>query len=347
MCFFKNTVLVVSLIACVHQTTVRCMTPRLVIGAESLQGLREYMEDFYHTTNPADAEALGFPLFYSVFDGHSGTEAADYAAHALIPNIIIHNDFWPHDIPAALRSGFITTNEQYTGDAGTTVVTALIRDGILYIANAGDSEALLCHNGTMQQLSQTHQANNPDEAQRIAALMDTEESARPALESVDAGMSKKLHGFRYNQPLFREEPHTALYIENEHGMLSVTRGIGDTYFAPYSTPEPHIVAHPFDGGEEFLILASDGLFESITFEGAVAFVNHLLDLNSWSSQTITQTQALAIARELTTAAFEYGSNDNITVMIIFFRFDSAPAPMPTRQQRFCLARWLCCCPNPE
>src|SRR3990172_1618260 len=176
----------------------------------------------------------------------------------------------------------------------------------------------------MQQLSQTHQLNNPDEVVRIAHLIEEEKTARPEFEQVDVGIRKKLHGFSYNQPLVTESAHTVFYMGNDDGMLSVTRGIGDKQFAPYTSAEPHVVTHQFDGREEFLILASDGLFESITFEGAVACVNRLLGLNSWSSQTITQAQATAIARELVNAALEYGSTDNITVMIIFFQFGPAP-----------------------
>lgn len=51
--------------------------------------------------------------------------------------------------------------------AGSTAITALIRDNKLYCANAGDSRAIGCKNGTLVQLSHDHKPNNPEEMDRI------------------------------------------------------------------------------------------------------------------------------------------------------------------------------------
>lgn len=51
--------------------------------------------------------------------------------------------------------------------AGTTAICCLIRDNKLYCANAGDSRAIACRNGTLVTLSNDHKPNNPEEMDRI------------------------------------------------------------------------------------------------------------------------------------------------------------------------------------
>lgn len=51
--------------------------------------------------------------------------------------------------------------------AGSTAITVLIKDNKLYCANAGDSRAIACRNGTLVTLSQDHKPNNPEEMDRI------------------------------------------------------------------------------------------------------------------------------------------------------------------------------------
>jgi hypothetical protein len=59
--------------------------------------------------------------------------------------------------------------------AGTTVVVALVYSGRLYVANVGDSRALLCRtdsNGVLRvvQLSVDHDLRNEDELLRLSQL---------------------------------------------------------------------------------------------------------------------------------------------------------------------------------
>lgn len=51
--------------------------------------------------------------------------------------------------------------------AGSTAITALIKDNKLYCANAGDSRAIACKNGSLVMLSHDHKPNNPEEMDRI------------------------------------------------------------------------------------------------------------------------------------------------------------------------------------
>jgi hypothetical protein len=52
---------------------------------------------------------------------------------------------------------------------GTTAVVALLGRHSLWVANAGDSRAVLCRGGAALPLSQDHKANRDDEVARVQA----------------------------------------------------------------------------------------------------------------------------------------------------------------------------------
>lgn len=51
--------------------------------------------------------------------------------------------------------------------AGSTAVVVLVKDNVLYCANAGDSRAIACINGKLEILSVDHKPNNENESKRI------------------------------------------------------------------------------------------------------------------------------------------------------------------------------------
>ena len=54
---------------------------------------------------------------------------------------------------------------------GSTACLALLRKeqshNVLYVANAGDTRAVLCKNGAAERLSKDHKASEPSEIQRV------------------------------------------------------------------------------------------------------------------------------------------------------------------------------------
>ena len=50
-------------------------------------------------------------------------------------------------------------------------MTAVVRDGIVTCANAGDSRALLCRAGTAVGLSRDHKPDDEEEQQRIEKVL--------------------------------------------------------------------------------------------------------------------------------------------------------------------------------
>lgn len=60
------------------------------------------------------------------------------------------------------------------------------------------------------------------------------------------------------------------------GQLAITRAIGDAELKPFITSEPEIVSFELDGDEDFLIMASDGLWDHVTEDAAASEVYNRL-----------------------------------------------------------------------
>ena len=57
-----------------------------------------------------------------------------------------------------------------------------------------------------------------------------------------------------------------------NGQLSVSRAIGDRKYKPFISAKPDVTSIEMNGSEEFIIIGSDGLWETITPEEATEMV---------------------------------------------------------------------------
>ena len=148
---------------------------------------------------------------------------------------------------------------------------ALLMDGVIYVANVGDSRAVLSANGRAVPLSADHKPDRKDERQRI----------------------ENLGGRVVFWGTWRVE-----------GVLAVTRAFGDRQLKPLVSSAPDIVRHTISEYDQFLILASDGLWDVLSNERAVEIVSSIYPDTKTASFVLVQT------------AFEMGSSDNITALVV-------------------------------
>jgi protein phosphatase 1L len=120
-------------------------------GASEAIGRRPYMED----RHIAAGRLGGSPSasVWGVFDGHGGSAAADYCVARVVPHLVASHAFpsRPHD---ALREAFLETDREFIDhagraspplDDGTCALAAVCVGRSVYVANAGDSRAVLIH----------------------------------------------------------------------------------------------------------------------------------------------------------------------------------------------------------
>eukprot|EP00270_Netrium_digitus_P019092 TRINITY_DN742_c0_g1_i1.p1 TRINITY_DN742_c0_g1~~TRINITY_DN742_c0_g1_i1.p1 ORF type:complete len:286 (+),score=64.34 TRINITY_DN742_c0_g1_i1:158-1015(+) len=247
-------------------------------GFCQLRGKRSSMEDFQDTkVTKVGNQIIGL---FGVFDGHGGSRAAEYVKTHLFQNLINHPEF-AGDIKTAISETFRQTDSDYlevedgqNRDAGSTASTAVLSGKQLLVANVGDSRAVMCCAGQATAMSTDHKPNRTDERERIE----------------QAGGSVMWAG-----------------TWRVGGVLAVSRAFGDKLLKRFVVAEPEIKEQILTADHEFLILASDGVWDVIKEQDAVNMVRDEPDVE-------------AMARTLAEEAYRRGSADNITCVLIRFHY---------------------------
>ncbi|KGN47496.1 probable protein phosphatase 2C 11 [Cucumis sativus] len=250
-------------------------TGKFSYGYSSFKGKRASMEDFYETRiSEVDGQMVAF---FGVFDGHGGSRTAEYLKRNLFKNLSSHPNFIK-DTKTAIIEVFKQTDADYINeekgqqkDAGSTASTAVLFGDRLLVANVGDSRVVASRAGSAIPLSIDHKPDRSDERQRI----------------------EQAGGFILWAGTWRVG-----------GILAVSRAFGDKLLKPYVVADPEIKEEELEG-VDFIIIASDGLWNVISNEEAVALVQHNQDAEMASRQLIQE-------------AFSRGSTDNITCVIVRF-----------------------------
>lgn len=124
------------------------------------------------TYGPEDAQCS----FFSVYDGHGGAAVAKYCGRELHKKFVQRPEYLKGDIADALRLSLLALDEDMLTDpsvkdelAGSTAIIVVLKDGVMYIANVGDSRAVASWNGRVDALSEDHKPCNEIESKRIFA----------------------------------------------------------------------------------------------------------------------------------------------------------------------------------
>ncbi|KAL4855454.1 putative protein phosphatase 2C 11 [Chlorella vulgaris] len=147
-----------------------------------------------------------------------------------------------------------TLQPEATVQAGCTAVVALLMGDRLYVANAGDSRAVLCRGGKALAMSEDHKPAAPDERARIMAA---------------GGFLSEIGG-----------------ITRVNGNLNLSRAIGDLRYKMNAdlepkdqiiSAEPDVTSQQLTAEDTFLVLACDGIWDVMTSQQVVDFVRPRLE----------------------------------------------------------------------
>jgi len=267
--------------------TLTCKT--LVDSGEcGLQGVRPTMEDQVVLIDDVNEK---FPLlskhlnrsYYAVYDGHSGDKASLMTKQKLHVNICNHPEFNGGDIFAAVREGLIKTDREICDcilEDGTTVVLVLIVGEDLYVANLGDSEAILGR----------HLSDSSYEPVVLSSKhKPTDEAERERLTNAGA----MVVGGR----IFRT--------------LAVSRALGDAQYKRYVINDPYLSKLTLKDTDEFLIIACDGLWDVVDYQKAVDIASEHFAQGKSSQE---------VSKILANHALNSSSMDNISVVVVSFKW---------------------------
>ena len=197
--------------------------------------------------------------------------------------------------------------------SGSTAVMTLLSPTHVVCSNTGDSRAVLCRSGQAVALSHDHKPDNAIEKERVQ------------------GAGGEVKFGRVN------------------GDLAVSRAVGDfVYKRCESQPAekqavtafPDIISVARDAGDEFVILACDGIWDVMSSQEVVSKVTDLLrngrpppkpqessdDPDAPPPQPPRPWDIGAVCEALIDHCLELGSRDNMSVIIVLLQPGLEPKP---------------------
>ncbi|KAJ1393681.1 phosphatase 2C-like domain-containing protein, partial [Ochromonadaceae sp. CCMP2298] len=205
---------------------------------------------------------------FIVLDGHG--DQGDLISEFVMRQIVISLEKDPQlneDPVSALKNAFVQTNAALLVTkinyitSGCTTVAVYVRNNKLWVANVGDSRAVMAYKEgdkmLSKDLSRDHKPDDPEEMARIISWGGF--VCPPAEEGLSA----------------------RVYLDSQFTMigLAMARSIGDHAVKAVGViPEPEVMIFDLDPADEFMIMASDGVWEFISSQEAVDIVSKNLHL---------------------------------------------------------------------
>ena len=263
------------------KTSMKSMGIIRAYGANTYQGLvRNYNEDrvsiIINMNKPQNYNKHRWPKtsFFGIYDGHGGSRCADFLRDSL-HKLIFNDSNYPENVPEAIKNGFSKAENEFLNTialnssdsneildrSGSCAVVILIVDTKIYIANVGDSRALISMNDGKNYIvvTEDHKPNNEKEKKRIENNGGQVYQTQTPITGTENEM---LNGQILLGP-YRVLP----------GRLSVSRTIGDVEAKkPQFGGNPNVVV-PYpdifcynlkNDNIDFLLLGCDGIYDQMS-----------------------------------------------------------------------------------
>lgn len=253
--------------------------------------------------------------FFGVFDGHGefGAQCSQFVKRKLCENLLRSSKFQV-DAVEACHSTFLTTNSQLHADSlddsmsGTTAITVLVRGRTIYVANSGDSRAVLAERRGKEiaaiDLSIDQTPFRADELERVKLC-----GARVlTLDQIEGLKNPDVQCWGTEEGDDGDPPR--LWVPN--GMYpgtAFTRSIGDSIAETIGVvANPEIVVFELTSDHPFFVLASDGVFEFLSSQTVVEMVAKYKDPRDACAAIVAESYRLWLQYETRT--------DDITVIVV-------------------------------
>jgi serine/threonine protein phosphatase PrpC len=306
--------------------------PRDIVGTYSCHGMEPIYEDEYddHVEKLVDDEnavsiakinqdrgGIAFPFasckktaLFGAYDGHGegGELVAQYCLHQIPLRLEQHEAFQRGDFETAFKDVFLEVDKNLDNQieiepmySGCTAVVALVQGDDIFFANAGDSRAVLAY----------HDSNTKDHGHLALDLTVDQNPDSPGEQE----RIEKMGGFVSPPP--EEGLSARVWLDAGFTQigLAMARSLGDHAVKPVGViAEPVVSHHKLREEDDFLIIATDGVWEFLSSQEAVDIV----------SSEINQGASYACQRLIEAAASKWHEHegdyrDDITAIVVRLR----------------------------
>ncbi len=290
---------------------------------------------------PASSKMKAWPKisYFGIFDGHGGEGCSEFLKNNFL-NYLTENKNFPFDIKTSLTESFEKAEEEFfklkcgedldhSDKSGSCALVILLFDNKIYIANIGDSRAIMSMNGgtKIKQLTNDHKPDNPKEFERLmknGSKVYGDDNDDPHRDPSKLNFIKdkaelekiKAINKTSEEIVFREYPSD----------LAVTRTIGDIKVKKKEfggkkgsiINKPDIFIHDINSTDDFVVMGCDGIFDDLSNQEVsdaawLVFKNESKEKN-YDIHELTQDACDLIIKY----GLEKKTSDNLSCIVIGF-----------------------------
>lgn len=287
------------------------------------------------------AEGLGGNAethFFGVFDGHGefGTECAQFVKDKL-PTVLAGEATLASDPDKALHSALVDVNTQLHAApiddtlSGTTACCALLQGRTLYIANVGDSRAVIAErlaagSTPASEASEAAASSSSSSATELVARDLSQDQTPFRLDECHRVLQAGARVLTLDQLEGLKDPGLPCWTNeadcdgdpprlwSPNGLFpgtAFTRSIGDSAAEDIGViPDPEVSATQLGPQHAFAVLATDGVWEFISSQKAVEIIAKHNNPYDAARALVAQAYKLWLQRETRT--------DDISAVVMFF-----------------------------
>ena len=277
------------------------ITSKFAGNSCSMQGWRKSMEDA-HVMYSDDQLSL-----FAVFDGHGGSEVAKYCGKNVVDVFKSIEKEKSGNIKDALIETFLKLDENMLKEAGQkelrefkdnpegemlagcTANVAVLVNGELYVANAGDSRAVINSGGIAVEMSIDHKPDDKDEQDRIQSAGGFISEGRV---NGNLNLSRALGDFEYKRDAALEPKQQII------------------------TCYPDVRVRQITPNDEFLIMGCDGIWETKSNQEMVDYIKEKLQ-KGFDAGTVLEHLLDDLCAVDSLSAAGKGCDNMSSVLIIF------------------------------
>ena len=259
----------------------------------SYQGLfKDYNEDKISISSlikkPSSSKIKSWPKisYFSIFDGHGGEECSEFLKDNYLKYLVDNKNF-PYDIKQSMIEAFKDIEEEFfklkckdtleeSDKSGSCALVAVIFDNKIYIANIGDSRAIMSINeGTkIKQLTVDHKPDNLIEFERAMKngskiyLDDNDDPDRDVSkikfikDKHDLEKKKELKQNSDEDKIFRVYPSDLAVMRTVGDIKAKKKEFGGNPGTIINYPDIFVI--DINSYDDFIVMGCDGIFDDLS-----------------------------------------------------------------------------------